>query len=70
MLGDSLGDGLWSGLYRAFEEDSNLEIVKRSKVSTGFTRTDYYDWNAALTDILKTETYQVAVVMFGAVLTI
>ena len=66
VLGDSLGDGLWSGLYRAFEEDSNLEIVKRSKVSTGFTRTDYYDWNAALADILKTETYQVAVVMFGA----
>ncbi len=66
VLGDSLGDGLWSGLYRAFEEDTNLEIVKRSKVSTGFTRTDYYDWNAALTDILKTETYQVAVVMFGA----
>jgi uncharacterized protein len=66
VLGDSLGDGLWSGLYRAFEEDTNLEIVKRSKVSTGFVRTDYYDWNGALADMLKTETYQVAVVMFGA----
>jgi hypothetical protein len=66
VLGDSLGDGLWSGLYRAFEEDNNLEIVKRSKVSTGFVRTDYYDWNGALDDILKSETYQVAVVMFGA----
>ena len=42
VLGDSLGDGLWSGLYRAFEEDNNLEFVKRSKVSTGFVRTDYY----------------------------
>jgi hypothetical protein len=66
VLGDSLGDGLWSGLYRAFEEDTNLEIVKRSKVSTGFVRTDSYDWNAAVGDILKDETYQVAVVMFGA----
>ncbi len=66
VLGDSLGDGLWSGLYRAFEEDTNLEFVKRSKVSTGFTRVDYYDWDAALADILKTETYQLAVVMFGA----
>jgi uncharacterized protein len=66
VLGDSLGDGLWSGLYRAFEEETNLEIVKRSKVSTGFVRTDYYDWNAAVGDILKSETYQVAVVMFGA----
>ncbi|HAH64956.1 MAG TPA: hypothetical protein DCL72_05645, partial [Rhizobiales bacterium] len=24
VLGDSLGDGLWSGLYRAFQEDTNL----------------------------------------------
>jgi uncharacterized protein len=66
VLGDSLGDGLWSGLYRAFEEDNNLEFVKRSKVSTGFVRTDYYDWNSAVADMLKTETYQIAVVMFGA----
>jgi hypothetical protein len=66
VLGDSLGDGLWSGLYRTFEDDTNLEIVKRSKVSTGFVRTDYYDWNSALGDILKSETYQIAVVMFGA----
>src|SRR3990172_5021774 len=66
VLGDSLGDGLWSGLYRAFEEETNLEIVKHSKVSTGFVRPDYYDWNAQLDDILKNETYQVAVVMFGA----
>jgi hypothetical protein len=66
VLGDTLGDGLWSGLYRAFEEDTNLEFVKRSKVATGFVRTDYYDWNNALEDMLKTETYQIAVVMFGA----
>jgi hypothetical protein len=24
VLGDSLGDGLWSGLYRAFQEYTNL----------------------------------------------
>jgi len=66
VVGDSLADGLWSGLYRAFEEDKNLEIVNRSKVSTGFVRVDYYDWNKALDDILKENDYQMAVVMFGA----
>ena len=66
VLGDSLGDGLWSGLYRTFDEDKNLEIVNRSKVSTGFVRVDYYDWNKALDDILKENDYQMAVVMFGA----
>lgn len=65
VLGDSLGDGLWSGLYRAFEDDATLEFMQRAKPSTGFARTDAYDWNAELADFLKKETYQIAVVMFG-----
>ncbi|MGD9868179.1 MAG: DUF459 domain-containing protein [Hyphomicrobiales bacterium] len=66
VFGDSLGDGVWSGLYRAFEEDGNIEVVKKSKVSTGFVRTDYYDWNAALDSILKQEKAHIGVVMVGA----
>lgn len=65
VLGDSLGDGLWSGLYRAFEEDATLEFMQRAKPSTGFARTDAYDWNAELAELLKKETYQIAIVMFG-----
>ena len=65
VLGDSLGDGLWSGLYRAFEEDATLEFMQRAKPSTGFARPDAYDWNAELADLLKKETYQIAVIMFG-----
>jgi uncharacterized protein len=66
VIGDSLGEGLWSGLYRTFQEDKNLEIVNSSKASTGFVRVDSYDWNKALDDILKDNNYQMAVVMFGA----
>lgn len=66
VVGDTLGDGLWSGLYRAFEEDTNLEIVNHSKPSSGFARVDSYDWSSAVDDLLKDETYQIAVVMFGA----
>jgi hypothetical protein len=65
VLGDSLADGLWQGLYRAFEEDKNIEVVNNSKPSSGFARPDRYDWNAALDDLLKDQTYQIAVVMFG-----
>lgn len=66
VLGDSLGDGIWAGLYRIFKEDSNIEVVRKSRVSTGFTRVDYFDWNAALGDILKTDTVHIAVIMVGA----
>jgi len=57
---------LWSGLYRAFEEDATLEFMQRAKPSTGFARTDSYDWNTEVANLLKTETYQIAVIMFGA----
>ncbi len=66
VLGDSLGDGLWSGLYRAFEDDATLEFIQRSKGSTGFARSDTYDWNEEVVNLLKNETYQIAVIMFGA----
>lgn len=65
VFGDTLADGLWSGLYRAFQEDANFEIVNKSKPGSGFSRAGY-DWNTAIDDILKDETYQIAVVMFGA----
>ena len=65
MVGDSLGDGLWSGLYRAFEEDATLEFIQRAKAATGFVRPDSYDWNNELADILKKDSYQIAVIMFG-----
>ncbi|HEX7532692.1 MAG TPA: GDSL-type esterase/lipase family protein [Methyloceanibacter sp.] len=63
VIGDSLGDGLWSGLYRAFEEDANLEFVKRAKVNGGLLSAD---WESYLDDALKDGTYQIAVVMYGA----
>jgi hypothetical protein len=66
VLGDSLADGLWAGLYRAFEDDATLEFINRSKASSGLSRTDNYDWNAELDKLFKDETYQIAVVMFGA----
>ena len=66
VLGDSLGDGLWQGLYRAFEDDATLEFINRAKPSTGFARPDSYDWSKEIGDLLKSETYQIAIIMFGA----
>jgi len=66
VFGDSLGDGIWAGLYRAFNPDGNMDIVKKSRVSTGFVRTDYYDWNKKITGILAAEKVHIAVIMVGA----
>ncbi len=63
VLGDSLGDGLWSGLYRAMESDATLEFVNRAKQKGSLFREDAH---TDLAKMLKDENYQVAVVMFGA----
>lgn len=66
VFGDSLGDGIWAGLYRAFRPDGNIDVVKKSRVSTGFVRTDYFDWNKKLSGILVAEKVHIAVIMVGA----
>src|SRR5215813_15032218 len=53
VVGDSLADGVWSGLYRAFQEDGNMEVVNKSKPSSGFVRADSYDWTKEIDNILK-----------------
>ena len=65
-FGDSLGDGMWAGLYRAFKPDANVDVIKHSRVSTGFVRNDYFDWNRRIKGILKNQPVQIAVVMVGA----
>jgi hypothetical protein len=66
VFGDSLGDGIWSGLYRAFKVDSNVEVIKRSRGSTGFTRRGRNNLNTGVKGILKSERVHVAVIMVGA----
>jgi hypothetical protein len=66
VIGDSLGDGLWQGLYRAFQEDKNLEFINRSKASGGLIRSDSNSWDSQIAEILKNDRFQIAVMMFGA----
>jgi uncharacterized protein len=63
VIGDSLGDGLWTGLYRTFEDDNTIEFVKHTRGNGGLVSGS---WESDLNDALKDGTYQIAVVMYGA----
>ena len=65
VVGDSIGNGLWQGLTYGFRDEKIIKIVKKSRVSTGLVREDYYNWPQALENILQTQEFQVAVVLFG-----
>jgi hypothetical protein len=65
VIGDSLGNGVWRGLNEAFRGEQGIRIERRSRVSTGLVRDDYYDWPEELEKILGEESIQIAVVLFG-----
>ena len=66
VFGDSLGDGLWAGLYRRLHGDKRFAVSRFSQAATGLTRYDYIDVNAKTAGQLEGETLDVAVVLFGA----
>jgi len=66
VLGDSLGRGVWAGLYWAFRQNKNINVTRKTKPSTGFVRLDFYDWNANLAQILSRSRIDIAVIMVGA----
>ena len=66
IIGDSLGDGIWAGLHRFQGRGSGWRFIQKSKVATGLTRNDYYDWPAELATMLHGARYDAAVAVFGA----
>ncbi len=65
VFGDSLGDGIWAGLYRELPKADGYHVTKHSRVSTGLVRKDYYNWQKAVRQIVAKHRVDVAVVMIG-----
>ena len=65
VFGDSLGDGLWAGLYHQLREDKRFSVVKFSQPSTGLTRYDYVDVQKNTEDQIAGRPIDVAVILFG-----
>ena len=65
VFGDSMGDGLWAGLYRDLSKSPGVTVTKFSEVSTGLSRYDYVDIQAKTERQISETSVDVAVVMFG-----
>ncbi len=65
VVGDSLGDGIWMGLYDAFRRDLKVKIIRHSQVSTGFVSKDFFDWNREIVEIVKEKKPDALVMLFG-----
>lgn len=65
VFGDSMADGLWTGLYRELRDRPDVSVIKFSEVSTGLSRYDYVDIQAKTARQLSEQPVDVAVVLFG-----
>ena len=67
VLGDSLAQRLANGLDDALTDRPDVAILHDGRDSTGFVRTDFYDWPKAAADLLASADTKVdvAVMMIG-----
>ncbi len=65
VFGDSMGDGLWTALYRDLNGRDGMTVAKFSEVSTGLSRYDYVDVQAKTARQIRETPVDVAVILFG-----
>ncbi|MFN3932941.1 MAG: DUF459 domain-containing protein [Brevundimonas sp.] len=66
VFGDSMADGLYTGLYRDLRDQPKVTVTKFSEVSTGLSRYDYVDIQAKTQRQIEATPIDVAVILFGA----
>jgi hypothetical protein len=66
VFGDSLGDGVYGGLYLVVKSHPEDALFHYSKVGAGLTRPDYATWFTEFTAELDRDHITNAVVMFGS----
>lgn len=65
VFGDSMADGLYTGLYRDLRDQPKITVTKFSEVSTGLSRYDYVDIQAKTQRQIEETPIDVAVILFG-----
>ncbi len=67
VIGDSLSQGFADALKaRAAERGIAAVVTNRGRVSTGLSRSDFYDWPAAFAELAPAEKPDIVVAHFGA----
>ena len=65
VFGDSLAIDLSRALDRFYAEDPNLVVIDQGVSNSGFVRNDYFDWDAAISEQIAADSFDLAVVIIG-----
>lgn len=65
VFGDSMSVDLAKALDRLFAEDPNIVVLPQGVGDSGFVRTDFFDWNKAVSEQIAANSFDIAVVIIG-----
>ena len=65
VVGDFMAGALAEGLIEAFETSANVRIIEKWNGSSGFVRSDFYDWPASLPAIIAEVKPAAVIIMLG-----
>jgi len=65
VFGDSMSDGLWGGLFRAWHANPAINVLRRGKNGTGLGHSAKYDWLKGTQTIIAEDKPDIAVVSIG-----
>lgn len=65
VIGDSMADGLWGGLFRALHTDPAYSLPRLGKTGSGLSHLAKYDWVAGVQQVIEKEKPDIVVVSIG-----
>lgn len=65
VFGDSVAKDLWGGMVGSIGKESSFEVLRKTKVSSGIVREDFYNWREAVKATFDDGRIDVAVWMIG-----
>ena len=66
LIGDSMGNNLGAGLSYQLERTRGIDLIRRSKGSTGLSNSWFYDWPVELKPMLSRYKPNLVIMMLGA----
>jgi len=65
VFGDSMAVDLAKALERLYAEDPNLVVINQGVGSSGFVRSDFFDWNKTALEQVAADSFDIAVMIIG-----
>ena len=65
VFGDSMAVDVAKALERFYAEDPNISVINQGVGSSGFVRSDFFDWNRTATEQVAANSFDIAIMIVG-----